>query len=64
MSDDICECPKCGRLHRNLGFGSPPGSRAEVIEVRTLDEMDAAINKPGPNVEVLPDGSCLPLSSG
>lgn len=24
-----CQCPKCGRLHRSLGFGKPPASISE-----------------------------------
>lgn len=31
MTDDICECPKCGRQHRSLGFGPPPKSIMEQI---------------------------------
>lgn len=26
MSDDLCQCPKCGRMHRDLGFGKPPAA--------------------------------------
>jgi len=31
MTDNICECPKCGRQHRDLGFGQPPKSIMEQI---------------------------------
>lgn len=24
MTDDICQCQKCGRLHRRLSAGAPP----------------------------------------
>jgi len=30
MSDDICECPKCGRQHRDLGFGKPPSIMEQI----------------------------------
>lgn len=30
MSEDICECPKCGRQHRNLGFGKPPSVMKQI----------------------------------
>lgn len=29
MTDDLCQCPKCGRMHRHLG--SPPKSIMEQI---------------------------------
>jgi len=29
MSDDICQCPVCGRMHRHLG--TPPKSVMEQI---------------------------------
>lgn len=28
--DDTCECPKCGRMHRSLGFGKPPSHIRDV----------------------------------
>lgn len=24
MSDDLCQCPNCGREHHSMGFGKPP----------------------------------------
>lgn len=24
--DDLCQCPNCGRMHKNLGFGKPPAA--------------------------------------
>lgn len=33
-SDDLCQCPKCGRMHRNLGFGKPP----ETVAAEALAE--------------------------
>lgn len=48
MADDTCQCPKCGRLHRDLGFGAPPGETAGartdyawVIESAWLNDGDA-----------------------
>jgi hypothetical protein len=45
--DDICECPKCGRQHRNLGFGKPPAPISEssialqaLRQIRSLDERN------------------------
>lgn len=26
MTDAICQCPRCGRMHRDLGFGKPPSA--------------------------------------
>lgn len=53
MADDLCQCPKCGRLHRDLGFGKPPSveppremvrlARNAILKTdpttQTLDEM-------------------------
>src|SRR6266705_5092199 len=56
--DDVCQCPKCGRMHRNLGFGRPPRSHVPV----TLAELEALLAEPDKSVEVLLDGTVRPLS--
>jgi len=33
VSDELCECPTCGRMHRNLGFGRPPGAGGEPARI-------------------------------
>jgi len=30
-TETICECPKCGRLHKSLQAGMPPASRLQPI---------------------------------
>jgi len=32
--NDLCECPRCGRMHKSLGFGEPPHIRDEIAELR------------------------------
>lgn len=47
MAEDICECPKCGRQHRNLGFGKPPGNRRPVHLYREGDHIVVAVEEAG-----------------
>ena len=49
MSDDLCQCPPCGRTHRNLGFGKPP----EAIAGPSLLRPAEAIAPAGPQQESL-----------
>lgn len=46
MTDDLCQCPKCGRMHRDLGFGKPPeiiaGPDPERLICRVLSDCRAA----------------------
>lgn len=32
--DTICQCPRCGRSHKHLGFGAPPASIAKGLPTR------------------------------
>ena len=51
MDDSICECPKCGRAHRDLGFGAPPSLPHHtdlcILSVLLQRHMDLSINQPG-----------------
>jgi len=42
-----CQCPKCGRLHRDLGFGKPPESisnpHADLMRFYGVSTVDALI---------------------
>ena len=42
-----CQCPKCGRLHRDLEFGAPPKSISQSVShedvVKATLEMAAAL---------------------
>lgn len=40
-TEDVCQCPKCGRLHRDLKAGRPPMAIAGVEEyARIIYEAD------------------------
>jgi hypothetical protein len=54
----VCECPKCGRMHRDLGFGKPPSGRPISVA-----ELEAILAEPDRPVEVLIDGTVRPLAS-
>jgi hypothetical protein len=50
MSADLCQCPMCGRMHKNLGFGKPPASsertvhlihEGKLVEVKTCNPSAA-----------------------
>lgn len=47
----ICECPKCGRAHKNLGFGPPPSLPHHTdlcaLSVMIQRHMSLHINQPG-----------------
>lgn len=38
MSDDLCQCPTCGRMHKSLGFGTPPETAART-RIETPDAL-------------------------
>lgn len=52
VNDDLCQCPSCGRMHRNLGFGKPPVAvqRPELVAlemaVKTLREIYSGSSGP------------------
>lgn len=53
-TEAICECPKCGRLHKHLQAGMPPASRLQPLPYagmpsianpyRALTDKELAIN--------------------
>lgn len=40
MNDEECQCPRCGRLHKNLGFGTPPASIRDQKSALPSDEVE------------------------
>ena len=50
-ADNLCQCPTCGRMHKNLGFGKPP----EAIAGPSLLRPAEAIAPAGPEQASLYD---------
>ena len=50
MSDDTCQCPLCGRLHRSHVFGKPPPSIANnsiagrLMQFYSVNKIDALLD--------------------
>jgi hypothetical protein len=42
MVSDECQCAKCGRLHKSLGFGTPPASISKAAPPAREDAREAA----------------------
>lgn len=47
MGNEICECPRCGRLHHKMQFGTPPASISGIDDkakraIEALREPHAA----------------------
>lgn len=36
---DLCQCPTCGRMHKNLGFGKPPVAIAGPSLLRPAEQL-------------------------
>ena len=49
MSDDLCQCPTCGRMHLPLGAGKPP----EAIAGPSLLREPVTVSRPNDSLRIL-----------
>lgn len=42
MTDDLCQCPRCGRMHKNLSAGNPPAAIAGPSLLRPAEQLKPA----------------------
>ena len=62
MTDDLCQCPKCGKMHRNLGFGKPPSSRRPIHLKREGSHIVVAVKENGQWRDVIRERADAPFS--
>lgn len=53
LPNETCECPNCGRLHRTLGFGTPPATKWQIAE----RQISSALAAHGLELHIDPAGN-------
>lgn len=47
MPDDICQCPRCGRMHKDLRAGTPPAMLITEVLVTALHDLLDRVKRNG-----------------